>query len=96
MALHEETLQQQYITLIEAYYAEFPSIEPPAPEWWMLWLDKYSFGDLQAVIQSLGRHPLKARFTSESTGKAIAAKLREIALRRAVSFTPKTGVRGHE
>jgi hypothetical protein len=91
MALHEETLQAQYITLIESYLAQFPGIDPPAPEWWMLWLDKYPFGDIHAVIQSLGKHPLKARFTPESTGKAIAAKLREIALRRAVSFTPKTG-----
>jgi len=91
MALHEDTLQQQYITLIEAYHTEFPGIDPPAPEWWILWLDKYPFGDIHAVIQSLGRHPLKARFTSESTGKAIAAKLRETALRRAVSFTPKAG-----
>jgi hypothetical protein len=87
MALHEDTLREQYITLIEAYYVEFPGINPPAPEWWMLWLDKYSFGDLQAVIQSLGKHPLKAQFSPESTGKAIAAKLREIALRRATGGT---------
>ena len=72
--LHEETLRQQYISLIETFHAEFPGIDPPTPDWWMLWLDKYSFGDLMAVIQSLGKHPLKAKFTEQSTGKkAIAA-----------------------
>ena len=91
MALHEETLRLQYITLIETFHAEFPGIDPPTPDWWMLWLDKYSFGDLMAVIQSLGKHPLKAKFMEQSTGKAIAAKLRELALRRATSFTPPTG-----
>jgi hypothetical protein len=93
MARHEDTLRDQYSTLISAFNAAFTGIQPPEPSWWMLWLDKYDFADIRAAIQRLSAHPLKARFTQESTGKAISALLREIALRKAVTSRLTPGSR---
>lgn len=93
MARHQETLREQYTTLIAAFVAAFPSVQPPEPSWWMLWIDKYNFVDISAAIQRLSQHPLKSRFTQESTGRALSALLREAALRRAVIGSPSVGGR---
>ena len=84
MESHRDTLKRQYTTLIAAFNAAFPSIEPPLPDWWILWLSKYDFGDIRDAIEKLSRHELKDRFSQESTGRAISSLLRDAALRRAV------------
>jgi hypothetical protein len=84
MPSHEDTLRQQYTTLLSAFSAAFPNVTPPAPTWWLLWLGKYDVGDIHIAIETLGRHELKGRFTQDSTGRAISSLLRQAALRKAV------------
>jgi len=91
MPLHEDTLREQYTTLLTAFKAAFPSIAAPVSDWWLLWFDKYPYSDIRQAIQTLDKHPLKARFTRESTGKAISALLRDAALRRAIASAPVSG-----
>ena len=60
------------------------NIAPPDPHWFHLWLAKYPTETILDAINVLAAHPLKTRFTTESTGKALSAWLRAEALRRAV------------
>lgn len=85
MTPREAQFQQQYSTLIRGFEISFPGIKPPDPSWFNIWLRDYNFQAVCDAMQTLAEHPLKARFTTESTGKAISALLREAALRRAIS-----------
>lgn len=85
MAYHDSKFAAQYTDLIAAFKAAFPDINPPDPTWFAKWLREYRFGAIMDAIQTLQTHSLKAKFTTESTGKAISALLREDALRRAVA-----------
>ena len=92
MITQEQKFKSQYADLIAAFQAAFPNIAPPEPRWFFLWLGKYPPGDIKDVIRSLQNHSLKARFTTESTGRAISALLRQNALERAVaSALPTSG-----
>jgi hypothetical protein len=88
MQSEEDILRQQYLNLLAEFTAAFPHIaDPPDSSWWLTWLQKYEFADVHDVIQALGTFPspIKSRFTRESTGRAISARLRDMALRRAVT-----------
>ena len=89
----EEFLRRNYTALLSEFEAAFPHVQPPAPSWWGLWLQKYDPSAIHEAIQRLQKHQpeVKARFTQESTGKAISALLRENALRRAITGVPKAG-----
>ncbi len=82
--LSEFKFKQDYTTLVAEFQTAFSGIKPPAPDWFVFWLGKYSFREISDAIHTLQTHPLKARFTTESTGRAMSALLRESALRRAV------------
>jgi hypothetical protein len=88
MPSQEQKLREQYLNLITVFEAAFPGIQPPAPTWFGLWLSKYNPEDISNAIQVLEKHPLKARFTTDSTGRALSALLREAALRRAIAIAP--------
>jgi hypothetical protein len=83
--LLELKLKQDYTALVVEFQTAFPGIKPPAPEWFALWLGKHSFREISDAIHTLQAHPLKSRFTTESTGRAMSALLRESAVRRAFS-----------
>ena len=87
MIPQESKFKSQYARIITAFEAAFPGIAPPEPHWFALWLAKYRPCDIADAIQALSQHPLKSRFTQESTGKAISAHLRNAALQRAVADT---------
>jgi hypothetical protein len=91
MKTQEDILRQQYLSLLAYFSAAFPDIEPPASNWWGLWLQRYDLLDIRAAIQTLSNHHLKPRFTTESTGKAISAMLRQSALSRAMKPPSVTG-----
>jgi hypothetical protein len=91
MQNHEETLQDQFTNLLAIFRANFPSVDPPASHWWLLWMQKYEFADILTAIQNLGRHSFKAKFTTESTGRALSTLLRDAALRRVILGAPKPG-----
>jgi hypothetical protein len=82
---HADEIKQNYLSLLVDFTAAFPGIDPPANHWWLLWLQRYPFADIRGAIQTLSRHHLKPRFTTESTGKALSALLRESAVRRAMT-----------
>jgi hypothetical protein len=88
-----EYLRQHYTALLSEFQIAFPHVQPPAPSWWGLWLQKYDPSAIHDAIQTLQNHrpEVKARFTQDSTGKAISALLREDALRRAITGAPKSG-----
>jgi hypothetical protein len=92
MAYHDSKFAAQYTDLIATFKAAFPDIDPPDSTWFAKWLREYRFGAIRDAIQTLATHPMKARFTTDSTGKAISALLREDALRRAV-VSPVKAVR---
>jgi hypothetical protein len=87
--LHAEEIRRQYLSLLADFSAAFPGITPPEQHWWLLWLQRYPFFDIRDSIQTLSKHHLKDRFTTESTGKAITALLRDSAVCRAI--TPPAG-----
>ena len=89
MPNHEDTLQDQFANLLAIFKTNFSHIDPPAPTWWLLWMEKYDFADIPTAIEQLGRHSLKARFTTESTGKALSVLLRDKALRHALTSGTK-------
>ena len=95
MVLQEQKFKNQFSDIIAAFEVAFPGITPPEPRWFTLWISKYPIWAIKDAIRQLSKHPLKDRFTTESTGKAISALLRAEALIRATSGTPKIGG-GHE
>jgi hypothetical protein len=72
-----------YANAVAEFQTAFPSIQPPASAWFVQWLTAYGSFALSDAIQKLQRHSMTARFTTESTGKAISALLRAAALRAA-------------
>jgi hypothetical protein len=72
-----------YLNALFEYQAAFPGIQPPAPTWFVKWLIEYDSKALSDTIQTLQRHPKKPLFTTESTGRAISALLRDGAIRAA-------------
>lgn len=91
MVSQEQKFKQQYSDLIAAFKTAFPNITPPEPRWFFLWIAKYPLWSIKDAIQTLSQHSLKARFTTESTGRAISALLRAEALRRAVAGSAVAG-----
>jgi hypothetical protein len=84
---------KEYSDIVSEFEKSFPGIQPPAPTWIVKWLIQYGFQAVIDAIQILQNHPLKARFTTDSTGRAISALLRQYALQRAIARTPKAGSR---
>jgi hypothetical protein len=87
---HADEIRQQYLSHWAEFTASFPGVTPPDNHWWTLWMQRYSFTDIRDAIQILSRHRLKPQFSTESTGKAITALLRDSAVRRAMK-PPTTG-----
>ncbi len=80
-----DAIRRQYRTLLAAYSAAFPNVAPPHLDWWVIWLQKYDPDAIREAINTLAAHPLKDRFTRDSTGKALSALLRDDAVRRALA-----------
>ena len=91
MISQEQQFKNQFDDLIAVFHAAFPSIPPPDTQWFYLWRAKYPIWAIEKAIQTLAAHPLKAQFTTESTGKAISSLLRAEALKRAIAGAPKFG-----
>jgi hypothetical protein len=85
MANQSQRYRQQYLDLLTAFESGFQGIAPPTPEWFALWLGKYGFHAILSEIQELQTHPLKSKFTTESIGRALSARLRDGALRHAIT-----------
>jgi hypothetical protein len=81
----ERQFKRQYDTHIAAFKSAFPEIVPPACDWFGLWMRKYQFRAISDAINTLAKHPLKSRFSTESCGRAISSLLREDAMRRALA-----------
>ncbi len=86
--LSENKIKLRFDELIAEFSKAFPNIEPPALEWWRLWMEKHPLFAISESIQTLAQHPLKSQFTTESCGRAISAMLRERALNRAFAPAP--------
>jgi hypothetical protein len=84
MTSQESIYRQQYSDLINLFKGCFPGIEPPDSSWFVQWLARYGFADVCDAIQRLQSHPLKPRFTTDSTGRALSALLRDRAMGQAV------------
>ena len=93
MLSQELQFRQEYSALIAAFNAAFPNVTPPQAEWFIHWLGKYPAWAIKDAITALAEHPLKSRFTTESTGRAISSILRQEALKRAISGAPARGGR---
>ena len=92
MPSQESILREQYASLLSEFTAAFPQIQPPEHTWWLDWMKRYDCGSIHEAIITLSNHHLKDKFTTASTGRAISALLREIAMRRAiVTLAPKVG-----
>ena len=90
MPSQEFQFKQDYSTLIAAFNAAFPNITPPEAQWFFHWLAKYPTWAIKDAIQTLAQHPMRARFTTESTGRALSALLRQSALQRAIASAQPT------
>jgi hypothetical protein len=91
MTPRELQFQQQYSNLVREFEACFPGIKPPDPSWFAIWLRDYRFQATWDAIQTLSKHQLKSRFTTESTGRALSALLRQSAVCRAIASAPTGG-----
>jgi hypothetical protein len=87
-----QKFRQQYLDVLAAFQAAFPGVQPPESHWFQLWMTKYGAAAIEDAIQTLSEHPLKSKFTQESTGRALSALLREATLKRAFAM-PVTAVR---
>lgn len=89
MPTQASTLRKQYAIAFAKYIAAFPDIQPPDPSWWQFWFKDNDYRDILEAIQTLQKYPphIRARYSTESTGKAISAILKEIALRRAIPLS---------
>jgi hypothetical protein len=65
-------------------------VPAPATSWVTLWLTRHSYHSILAAIEVLQGHPehIRARYSTESVGKAISALLRAEAVRRAALRDP--------
>ncbi len=90
MLSQEKMFRRQHADITVALENAFPGVQPPESRWILLWLQKYPFPDILAAIQTLRDHPLRAKFTTESVGRAISALLRETAMQRVASKLPAT------
>jgi hypothetical protein len=88
MLYQEHRLRKQYTDIISTLGLAFPGVQPPEHQWVLLWLQKYQFTDIMAAINTLSAHPLKAKFTQSSVGRAISSLLRDAAMRRMVASLP--------
>ena len=88
----ESVFRQQYSDLIKQFTDYFPGVKPPDSSWFANWLGRYGFRAISDAMGVLASHSLKAQFTTQSTGKAISALLRDDALRRA-TIAPAAGER---
>jgi len=87
-----KNLEEQVTDVIVAWRNTFPNIEIPSPEWLQHWLTKYSSESVLDAIQTLGKHPFRARLDAGSVGRAISSSLRANAVKRAVAAAiTKTG-----
>jgi hypothetical protein len=84
---------KEYFAIIAEFEKSFAGIQPPASTWVVKWLIEYGARAVSDAIQILQNHPLKARFDTESVGRAISALLRQNALRAIAGAQPKTGSR---
>jgi hypothetical protein len=78
-----QKLRQQYLNLITQFQSAFPGIDPPESSWWQMWMGKYGAFAIAEAIRTLSEHPMKSRFTQESTGRALTVLLRDSALKQA-------------
>jgi len=85
MPSQEAILREQYTALLSSFTEAFPYIQPPEPKWWVGWMNRHSCAAIHTAIQTLSDHHLKERFTTDSTGRAISALLREAAMQRVVN-----------
>lgn len=87
MTQQELKLQQGVINVLTAYHTAFPNIDPPAAAWLQHWLTRYSDTAVLDAIQTLQKHipQVKARFTTDSVGKAISSLLRADAMKRVIA-----------
>jgi hypothetical protein len=92
MMSKEWQFKQEYSDIVAAFQKAFPDVVPPAQEWIFLWLAKYPSRAIKDAIRILEQHPLKARFTTISCGKAMSSLLRTEALKRAMASTDPTAV----
>src|SRR6202041_1521508 len=82
-------LRKQYTVTHAAWTDAFPNIQPPDASWWQNWFRDNDYTDILEAIRVLRSHsaPVRARYSTESIGRAITAMLREIALRRAIPLS---------
>jgi hypothetical protein len=81
----EQKLKNQYADIIRTLELSFPGVSPPESKWILLWQNNYQFPDIMAAITTLYHHPMKARFTQDSVGRAIGALLKDAAMKRAAA-----------
>jgi hypothetical protein len=91
-----ELFARAYVKVLAEFAEAFPNVQPSEIFWFEGWVRKYGFRNLSNVIKHLAVHPLKAQFTTESTGKAISALLRENAMKQAIAEATKPGAVRHE
>lgn len=85
MLTHEEVLRRQFADLTALFKQSFRHVQPPETHWWSIWLQKYRATDIADAITELSTHPLKARFTQESCGRAISALLKQKSVSRVIT-----------
>jgi hypothetical protein len=95
MLSQEWQFQKDYSDLIADYRKSFPGVDPPDPQWFFHWAEKYPTSAIKDAIHTLAKHSLKASFSAESCGRAISSLLRTDALKRALAKvqTPTGGTR---
>jgi hypothetical protein len=92
----KQYLTNRFTTHVAEFKAAFPDIDPPASDWWRIWLRKYPSSAISECIATLAKHPLKPRFSTASCGRALSVMLRDDAIRRAVPAVPAVAPKPEE
>ena len=77
--------RKQYLNLVEAFKSNHPDLAIPDPSVFRMWLSRYSPTDIELAMATV-----PTTFNTDSTGRAISRKLKEMALDKAVGGSNET------
>lgn len=82
--MNEDVQRFNMRILLQTWKESFPNIQPPAANWWALWMRKYSAQAIYDTITQIAAQK-KPPKTTDDIGRAISAVLRDGELVRVIN-----------
>ena len=82
--MNEDVQRHNMRILLQTWKESFPNFQPPAANWWALWMRKYDARAIDDTITQIAAQK-KPPTTTDAIGKAISAILRDGELMRVIN-----------